>query len=240
MQETGRSGRSLSQARVSGGRLQDAPAPRSGDLAQKVLRNLRDYGWRITLQKSLAYLVRGIYFRQAYRIYRIRLDSIRAPDDFGDRSFTLQILTPQDGELIAQVEDLAEWLRGRLRQNLALGQVCLVALQGKKLAGFNLVNLKEASLLLVNLRIKLRPGAAWSEHIAVRKEFRRAGLGAQLRYQMFEVLRSRGIRRFYGGTLPSNEAALWLTRSVGFQEIGDVHYEKLLSREKWRFKRIQR
>jgi GNAT superfamily N-acetyltransferase len=240
MLETERSGRALSRRSASGERLQVASASRIGSLAQKVSRNLRDYGWRITLQKLLTYLVRGIYFRQVYRIYRIRLDSIGAPDNLGDPNFTFRVLMPQDAELIAQVEDIAEWLRGRLKQNLALGQLCMVAMQGKKLAGFNLVNLKEASLVLVNLRIKLRPGAAWSEHIAVRKDFRRSGLGSQLRYRMFELLRGRGIRRFYGGTLPSNEAALRLTRSVGFQEIGDIHYRKLLSREKWHFKRIRR
>ncbi|HLJ23772.1 MAG TPA: GNAT family N-acetyltransferase [Candidatus Acidoferrales bacterium] len=240
MQEIERSGRSLSQGRVFAGPLHDLSTPRSRDLAQKVLRNLRDYGWRITLQKILAHLVRGIYFRQVYRIYRIRLDTTRAMDTVGGQGFTFQILTPQDTELIAQVEDIAEWLRGRIKQKLASGQLCLVALEGKKLAGFNLVNLKEASMQLVNLRVKLRSGAAWSEHIAVRKEFRRSGLGGQLRQRMFEILRSRGIRRFYGGTLPSNEAALRLTRSVGFQEIGDVQYEKLLSRENWHFKRIQR
>jgi ribosomal protein S18 acetylase RimI-like enzyme len=240
MQETGRSKRSLLRGSASGERSQAASAFRSGELAQKVLRNLRDYGWRITLQKIVTYLVRGICFRQVYRIYRIRLDSIRASDNLGNRNITFQILTPQDFELIGQVEDIAEWLRGRLTESLVTREMCLVALQGKTLAGFNLVNLKEASIHLVNLRVKLRPGASWSEHIAVRKEFRKSGLGAQLRYRMFEVLRSRGIRKFYGGTLPSNEAALRLARSVGFQEIGDVHYRKLLSREKWRFNRVHR
>ena len=219
--------------------LAGARSFRLGGLANKVLRNLNDYGWTITLQKSLAHLVRRVYYRQVYRIYRIKLDAVPAAAYADPGNFAFKILTPQNLEMIAQVEDTAEWLRGQVGNRIAEGQMCLVALKGDRVAGFNLINLNVASLVLVNRSVKLRRGSAWSEHIAVLKEFRRSGLGALLRFKIFEALKSRGIHRLYGGTLRSNAAALKLTRAVGFQEIGEVHYRKFLTFEEWQFKRVR-
>jgi len=214
-------------------------APGLSRLSHKVQRNLEDYGWRIAVKKSVAYLLRAIYFKQAYRLYRIDLDEAKLPQHSNPHNFTFKILTVQNVGMIADVENVAEWLRGQLKQKIAAGQLCMVALDGDKIAGFNLINFRQATLILVNLQRKLRRGVAWSEHIAVKKEFRRTGLGSQLRYRIFEELRKRGFHRLYGGTLCSNRASLQLTRSVGFKEIGDIHYRKLLSFERWRYKRFR-
>lgn len=208
-------------------------------LVHKVLRNLQDYGWRITAHKTLAYLARSVYFRQVYRIYRIRLDATKLLEGLSNHNFTFKILTPQNVDMIAQIENIAEWLRGQLTEAIAAGQLCLVALDGDEVAGFNLINFDRATLVLLNLKKKLRRDFAWSEHIAVKKKFRRTGLGSQLRYRIFQELKKRGIRRLYGGTLRSNTASLALTRSVGFKEIGDIYYRKILSFEKWRYKRVR-
>jgi hypothetical protein len=61
-------------------------SPGLGGLADKIRRNLDDYGWRITIQKTLAYLVRSVYFRQVYRIYRINLGATKPLEDSGKRS----------------------------------------------------------------------------------------------------------------------------------------------------------
>jgi ribosomal protein S18 acetylase RimI-like enzyme len=208
-------------------------------LFHKIYRNLQDYGWRITIEKTLAYLIRAIYFRQVYRIYRINLEGIDPSSNFGVQNLTFMTLTTQNGDLIGQIENIAEWLRGRLKKALEDGQICLVALDGDQVAGFNLINLDQATLVLVNLQKKLRKRSAWSEHIAVKKEYRKSGLGSQLRYRIFDELQKRGIRRLYGGTLRSNIASLSLARSVGFQEISDIHYRKFLSLEKWRYQRVR-
>ena len=215
-------------------------SPELGGLAHKVHRNLQDYGWQITLKKTLAYLVRSVYFRQVYRIYRINLDRTIPAADHVNHQFTFKILTPQNVGMIMQVENVAEWLRGQLTGAIAAGQLCMVALDGDQVAGFNLINFDHATLVLVNLQKKLRKDFAWSEHIAVKKEFRKTGLGSQLRYRIFQELKRRGIRRLYGGTLRSNTASLALTRSVGFKEIGDIHYRKVLSFQKWWYTRVRR
>src|SRR5260370_6866545 len=117
---------------------------------------------------------------------------------------------------------MGELFGGQLKDKVEAGQLCIVALDEEKIVGFNLINFKQATLVLVNLKKELRRGFAWSEHIAVRKEFRRTGLGSQLRYRIFEELKRRGIRRVYGGPLRSKPAPLKLTTSVGFQQISDA------------------
>lgn len=140
--------------------------------------------------------------------------------------------------MIAQIEDIAEWMRSRLRRNIAAGQLCLVAMDEEEVAGFNLINFDQPLLVLINLRKNIRKGSAWSEHIAVKKQFRRTRLGSQLRYQIFDELKRRGIRRLYGGTLRSNTASLNLARSVGFKEISDIHYRKILFFANWRYRKV--
>jgi GNAT superfamily N-acetyltransferase len=215
-------------------------APGLRGLANKIHRNYQDYGLPITIQKTLAYLFRAIYFRQVYRVYRINLNAATSPDDFNKHNFTYKLLTNQNVDMIAQIEKIAEWLRGKLADDIAAGQLCLVALDGDEVAGFNLINFDHATLLLVNLTKKLRPGLAWSEHIAVQNEFRKTGLGSQLRFRIFQELKKRGIRRLYGGTLQSNIASLSLARSVGFTEIADIYYRKFFSFKKWRYQRVRR
>jgi GNAT superfamily N-acetyltransferase len=210
-----------------------------GGLAHKVHRNYQDYGWHITLKKTLAYLLRSVYFQQVYRIYGINLEKTSPPVYPNKHQLTFKILTPQNVDMIAQVEGIAEWLRGHLTEAIAAGQLCLVALDGDQVAGFNLIHFDHATLVLVNLQKKLRKGFAWSEHIAVKKEFRKTGLGSQLRFRIFQELKKRGIRRLYGGTLQSNIASLKLARAVGFKEMGDIHYRKFFSFEKWQYKRVR-
>jgi len=213
-------------------------APLSG-LVHKVRRNWEDYGWATAAKKTFSYLIRAFYFQQVYRIYRIKLEAAAPPMEANVYNFEFRMLTPQDTDAIAQIEGIAEWLRGRLQAAIAAGQPCLAALDGDRVAGFNLIRMDRATLVLVNLTRRLHPRCAWSEHIAVRKEYRRSGLGAQLRLRIFQELKCRGVRRLYGGTLVNNSASLALARSVGFQEIADVHYRKILSIKKWRYTRVR-
>jgi GNAT superfamily N-acetyltransferase len=211
-----------------------------GGLAHKIHRNRQDYGWRVTIHKALAYLIRSIYFRQIYRIYKVNLEGMKPRVDFDEHPFTFKVLSAQNENMIAEIENMAEWLRGRLSTAIANGQMCLVALDGDRVAGFNLINFDHATLVLVNLKKNLRTGCAWSEHIAVKKEFRKTGLGSQIRFRIFQELKKRGIRRLYGGTLQSNIASLNLARSVGFEEIADIDYRKFFFLENWRYKRVPR
>jgi GNAT superfamily N-acetyltransferase len=134
---------------------------------------------------------------------------------------------------------MAEWLRGHLTRRIASGDLCVVALSGQALAGFNLVALAEEHMPLIHKRKILRRGQAWSSHIAVAKEFRRHGVASALRQRVFRELRNRGIHRLYGATLSDNVAALQLARSAGFRFFVDIHYARLLWWRWWRYRRVR-
>jgi GNAT superfamily N-acetyltransferase len=208
-------------------------------VALKFRRNIEDYGWSVTLRKSLGYLFRALYTHQVYRIYSIDLTKPHVSPGSDGHGLTFRILSGDDDRAIDQIENVHEWLRGGLKESIKCGALCLAALEGDFVAGFNLIGFGEVTMHLVNKRRAFRSGQAWSEQIAVDKAFRQRGLGAQLRYRAFEELRGRGFKRLYGGALTSNIASLKLARKVGFREVVDVHYWRVMGRDSWRYVRVK-
>lgn len=206
---------------------------------RKFQRNLEDYGWPVTLRKGLGFLFKSIYVRQVYRIYRIDLTKPVHSAESGGHGLTFSILGAADDRAIHQIENVHEWLRGGLKESIQFGALCLAAFEGDVVAGFNLIGFGEVFMPLVNKRRTFHQGHAWSEQIAVHKDFRQKGLGALLRYRIFEELGRRGFKRLYGGALTSNIASLKLARKVGFREIVDIHYISVLGHDTWRYKRVK-
>ncbi len=205
---------------------------------RKFERNLQDHSLKVALRKGFAYVFRFAYEDNVYRLYKIdllRCDT-ELPTDIEDVTF--RFLTPADEAGIRQIEDNSEWLRGTVKQRLLAGAVCVAAFEGEQLAGFNLVSFGEVVMPLVGLSRRFRHDEAWSEQIATVKAFRRKGLASQLRYRIFEELRRRGIRKFYGGALRDNLPSLVLARRVGFREFVEIRYTRLFTRRKWRYLRV--
>ena len=142
-------------------------------------------------------------------------------------------------QLINQIEKMEEWLSGKIALKLKKGNVCLVALDEGKVAGFNLVNFGEVFIPLIKMKKFFNKNEAWSEQITVSKDYRGKGLATDLRYMVFNELKNKGIKRFYGGTLIDNQANLKLTRKVGLQELVDIHYFKLFFFKKWKYQPIR-
>jgi RimJ/RimL family protein N-acetyltransferase len=205
---------------------------------RKFTRNLRDYGVAITLRKSLGYLFGFLYDSTVYRLYGMDLEIIR-PHQRQDGAFVYRLIDLCDTDCILQIEAMEEWLEGNLASKLARGSLCLVAMDGNIVAGFNLVGFGEVHMPLVNGKRNFRKGSAWSEQITVNNKYRGKGLGSELRYRMFAELKRQGYKKFYGGTLSSNLANLKLTRKVGFKEIADIRYVKLFTMERWRLERVR-
>jgi L-amino acid N-acyltransferase YncA len=86
---------------------------------------------------------------------------------------------------------------------------------------------------------ELQAQEAWSEHIAVHKPYRQMGLGSELRSRIFEDLKSRGIKRLYGGTLSSNLPSLKLARRMGFKELVDVRFVCILGFRSWSYRKVR-
>ncbi|MFC1734854.1 GNAT family N-acetyltransferase [Candidatus Hydrogenedentota bacterium] len=208
-------------------------------LVRKFKRNVADYGWREALSKVLARLFGFIYEKRVYRIYRIdlRKSNLKRSETC---DFSFRVLTEDDADSISQIEAMAEWLEGELAAKIANGSLCCVAEDGNRMAGFELIAFKEVPIPLINRTRALREKEAWSEHIAVHKDYRRRGLASQIRRRAFDELIERSVKKMYGGMLLSNEANLQLARKNGFQEFVDIHYKKSLGRESWTFKRTKK
>jgi GNAT superfamily N-acetyltransferase len=204
---------------------------------RKFQRNMRDYGWPLTAKKAVAYSFRWIYRASEYRVYRIDLADWQ-PRIPGDGSLQYCLITTEDRELIDQIETMEEWLGRRIAPKLRAGGLCLVAMDGENLVGFNLVGFGRLYILSLELHRTFRPQTAWSEQVSVSPGHRGRGVATELRNRMFSELKARGIRRFYGGTMISNVAALKLAGRVGFREIVDIHFRRVLWRRTWRYSRL--
>jgi GNAT superfamily N-acetyltransferase len=206
-------------------------------LTRKVQRGVEDYGWWITAKKILARLLAPVYERQLYIIYRADLEEGQPHEELETSDFAFRVLNPNDNSVIEQIEDMVEFLRGEVKEGIAAGDLCLVALHNGKLAGFNLITFGEVDIPLIKMKRVFRQREAWSVHIGVHKDFRKRGLGSQLRYRIFDELRRRGIKRLYGGTVPSYVANLKLSRRVGLREFVHVEYINLLGFKTRRYRR---
>lgn len=134
---------------------------------------------------------------------------------------------------------MAEWFADELGHKLAKGSLCLVALDGNRVAGFNVISFGSIYIPLLNMTRSFREGEAWSEHIGVHKDYRKMGLASQLRYRILAELKLRGIKRLYGGALRSNIASLKLARRIGFKEFADVYYRRICGVESRVYRRVR-
>ena len=206
------------------------------NIIKKIRRNIQDYGISAAAKKSAAALFGGIFSKRTYRIYRKDLSPFEPAGDVPS-GLIIRFADESDVQILRQVENIAEWLKGSMEEKIRSGDLCLVALSGDVVEGFNIAAFGTVYIPLIRRERRFRGSEAWSEHIAVQPDFRKRGLAAHLRYRMFEELASRGIKRFYGGTLSTNIPALKLAQKVGFKTLADIVYISVLGRKCWRFKR---
>jgi len=209
----------------------------AGIVKKKFMRNLKDYGLLVALNKSLTYVVRVFYEHKTYRIYMIDLENFQY-NPSPKSGFVFRIISKDDTAVIQQIEDMEEWLQGKLSLKLENHGLCFVALDEENVAGFNLVAFGRVFIPLINMERILEDNEAWSEQITVHRDYRRRGLATELRYRVFNELKRRGIKRFYGGTLISNIPSLRLARKVGFRYLVDVRYIKVFNFRRWIHKKL--
>lgn len=207
-------------------------------IKRKFQRNLVDYGSAAALKKGFLYLLKNIYINRVYRIYRIKL-STHQKKSIENNDFVFKKIDVNDTNIIQQIEKLEEWLTGALAGKLAERSICIAALDGETVAGFNVVSYGEVYIPLINQSRTFKKGHAWSDQVTVNPKYRRRGLGSSLRFKIFQELKSRGFSKLYGGTLLPNEANLRLSRKVGLIEIVDVKYLKIANRQSWQYKRVR-
>lgn len=206
---------------------------------RKFQRNVQDHGLKAALGKSVAYFFAFAYKCSLYRLYKIDLakDKTETPSELEGVEF--RFLSAADEEAIRQIEDSSEWLQGSVKERLVAGAICLAAFERGQLAGFNLVSFGHVHMPLADISRIFRKNEAWSEQISTVKTFRKKGLASQLRYRVFEELRRRGIRKFYGGALADNLPSLKLAQRVGFREFVEIRYTRVLGIKRWHYVRLQ-
>ena len=208
-------------------------------ILKKIIRNFNDYGFWITIRKSVEYPFSFIFYKKIYRLYRIDLSHYTVKKD--DSSAFKYIVMDKDSindNIIEQIESLEEWIIGVLKKDLKEDGICIIALDGDTVAGFNWISFNEVYIPIIMKTKVFRPHTAWSEQITVNKNYRGKGLGTSLRTHAFIELKNRNIRKFYGGTLNINEANIRLSQKAGFEFYVDVHFLRLFGCKMWKYKRI--
>jgi ribosomal protein S18 acetylase RimI-like enzyme len=205
---------------------------------RSIERNLNDYGLSETLSKLIRRIIAPIYENYTYRLYCIESHLKQRVRPESSPRFILRLVEPGDLPIIHQIEKIAEWLEGNIENLLKENYICVVALDGQKLAGFNLISLEYAHIPLLKLDWKLADDEAWSEQITVHNDYRRQGVGLALRQMALNVLKQRGRKKFCGGALISNVMSLNLAKKAGYTFTEDVQYLKILKYKKWKRREV--
>jgi L-amino acid N-acyltransferase YncA len=208
-------------------------------LLKKFLRNLKDYGFLIATKKVITYPLEKVYRRKDYLIYKKDLIKY-IPNEKSNPLFEYRFYESHNinEQTIKQILAMEEWLIDKINSILKHGGLCVVALDGDKVAGFNIVSFNEVYIPLLEMSKKFRNDQAWSEQITVSNDYRKQGLGSILRYKMFNELKNRGFRWLYGGTMWDNWSNIELSKKVGFEIFVKVSLKRLLKNKKYTYHRI--
>ena len=187
----------------------------------------------------ILYPVTTIYKRKDYLIYRKDLNAY-VPNNKTNPSFEYKFYdhNNMDNKVVRQILAMEEWLIDKIEFIIKHGGLCIIAMDGDKIAGFNLVSFNEVYMPLIEINKKFRKHQAWSEQITVSKDYRKQGLGSILRYKMFNELKERGYKYLYGGTMWDNWSNIELSKKVGFEIFVKVSFKRLFKNKKYTYQRI--
>lgn len=197
-------------------------------LLKKIKRTCLDYGWAVCFQQICSSIFKPFFQIRTYHIYVIDLQKIAIRETGPLSDFIFRFIGPEETQLIAQIENMEEWLHGKLAAKLQRGQKCLAALQGETVAGFNLVGFATFELPVIRLSKTMRPHECFSEQVSVHPCFRKKGLGTDLRHEIFAAMKNAGYHRMYGGTQVFNTANKALSKKVGLKEFAVARFTNIL------------
>ena len=205
---------------------------RMGILKRKFLRNINDYGLWISLKKIAGFSLNPFYQKKAFILYKINIEA--TPKRTSPKNgLVFKLLKPEDTIFINQIEEMEEWLEGKVKPKLLAGGMCMAVIQNDRLIGFNLASLGEGFIPLLKLKVITRPDEAWSEQITIHKDYRREGLGSELRNRFYVELRKKGIKALYGHRQEFNitsekSARRYISKyMVKAEYLSFLHYQRL-------------
>jgi len=212
-------------------------------LLSKIIRNFRDYGAGVFLQKSFLNIIKPIFVQWTYLLYVVDLQKFTIRQPTASSRIVFRFIDAEENAIIKQIEDMEEWLQGKITTKLRRGQKCLIALQNinkETVVGFNLLGFSRFDIPLIRLSKSLRQGECFSEQITVHHKFRGKGLGTDLRHAVFAAMKESGYRRIYGGTQTTNKANKALTRKVGFKEFALATYTRVCWYQSLKISRVHK
>jgi len=206
---------------------------------KKFKRNLTDYGFLIAVKKMILFPFTDIYKKKDIYVYKKDLTKYE-PVEKNNPTFKYVFFEKDNitESISNQLIGIEEWLFGKLDKILDNDGICLAAMDGDTVAGFNLVSFNEIYIPLVELKKKFRKNQAWSEQISVKKEYRKKGLGSILRYKMFNELKARGNKALYGSTMTDNISNIELSKKVGFEIFAKISFKRVFNSKKYKFEKV--
>ena len=177
-------------------------------LKKKILRNLSDYGFLVSLEKIITKAFGIFYKRTKTIVYRIDMES-SVTNPINDFDFSFRLLNERDNLFIETIEEKAEWLKGKLEYFLKTEQkICMAVFDKEKLIGFYLAGFEKVYIPLLSIQVILKDNEAWGEEIMIDKKYRGRGLASVLKKKIYRVLQDRGIKSLYGCIRQNNAASL--------------------------------
>lgn len=201
---------------------------------RKISRNFQDFGFRITIQKSVSYFLKPLFESHSRILYRIKIDAFPQIGS-ADNDYGFKLVNPDDDDLICQIETMEEWLVRRVKPMLLAGAVCMVALQRDHVAAFYLANLESSVIGKLHLEITLGQRDAFGEQITVRKTHRRRGLATRLRYFLYTYLKGNGITTVYGHRTLDNIASKKSAQKYHYEDLAKMQYVRFFNFQRLRY-----
>ena len=88
--------------------------------------------------------------------------------------FTFKLINGRDHFNIKRIEEMAEWLEGKLEPDILTGQkICVAVFDKTNLIGFYLAGIKKVFLPVLSTEIILEHDEAWGEEIMINNKYRR-------------------------------------------------------------------
>lgn len=155
------------------------------------------------------------------------------PDDVVSRvPATFRQLCSEEIESLARLMQLAD--PTAIKQRLASGKRCYVALVGNALAAYGWVSWNEEEIGEIGLRLHLMPGEAYIWDCATAPAYRRLRLYTALLGHIVEDLRLEGLCRVWIGADADNVASQNGMALAGFRPVADLIVTRVIGlRQFW-------
>ena len=139
---------------------------------KKFARNFRDFGFFVCLKKTIFYLARPIYEKTNVVLFKTDIKNIVGKELY-QSNLNFKWVESKDTYIIKQIEEMEEWLTGKLESYVGNNKLCLTALKNNEVIGYYLISFSDIYLPFLCLKVLLKDDEAYGEQITVHKKYRR-------------------------------------------------------------------